>query len=742
MLLLILVSYINLSIATSERSRALYSNPAGLSVHSYPEISIRSEDYWVSMNIPFLGFAGGVRFMSDSMEFMTGVSPLHYKDKFSLGYMYSSWNDEYTLGAMLRPHKWVSLGFTTVFPGSEGYDFNFGVSVIPGWDRLVLTSDFFVDRRENDTRYLIHSLAGALEIIEGIKLNIGFMPLNNSFEDGKIFGGLEFSLGNLLLGGYHGDGDSEGIITASVVPYPSLFKGRNRSVVVEIEGEYPEVPNIQGFLGREHSFYNLLNLLDYVKEREGIDSVVVYIKSNSLGLAQAEEVRKELLGISAEKFLLVHSDYLGFKDLYLASAADIISLSPPGMVYFPGLYLSQIYIKGSLEKLGIEAEIGHVGRYKTAGEMFTRENMSKYEREQLKKFLDDLVEVVVGEISDSRGIEASKIKNLVDSLGCFTPEEAVREGLIDTVAYFDEIKTLAGIKGEGKMWRGKSVPREFLLSDPPKIAVLALEGNIIVGKSSTSPLDIPLFGGSTIGSESVVKELERLRKNKAVKAVVIRINSGGGSSVASDLIYREILRLKEKKPVVISMGNIAASGGYYISAPANKILVDRTTLTGSIGVWGAKFVMEGLYDKLGITHDIVKWGEHSDAFSSHRPFSHYERKMFEKMLQHIYDKFLEAVADPRELTVEEVDSLAMGRIWSGLTAKEISLIDEYGGLLDAIKVAGEEAGIEKYKVVLLPKPLKFFERLMGMQENAYLPVLKLLQEPYLYFEPARLDFGR
>jgi protease-4 len=741
LLLLILVSYVNLSIATSERSRALYSNPAGLSIHSYPEFSVRSEDYWVSMNIPFLGFAGGVRFMSDSMEFMTGTSPLHYKDKFSLGYMYSSWNDKYTLGAMYRPHKWASLGFTTNFPSSEGYDFTFGVSVIPGWDRLVLTSDFFIDRGSGETSYLIQSITGALEIVEGVKLNIGFLPLDNNFEDGKIYGGLEFSLGNLLFGGYHGDGDSEGIVTASVVPYPTLFKGRERSVTIEIKGDYPEVPNIQGFFGREHSFYNLLNLLDYIKERKGVDSVVVYIKSNSLGLAQAEEIRKLLLGIAEEKFLLVHSDYLGFKDLYLASAADIISLSPPGMVYFPGVYLSQIYIKGSLEKLGIEAEIGHVGRYKTAGEMFTRENMSKYEREQLKKFLDDLVEVVVGEISNSRGIEASKIKNLVDSLGCFTPEEAVREGLIDTVAYFDEIKTLAGIKGDGRMWRGKSVPREFLLSDPPKIAVLALEGTIIVGESSNSPLDIPLFGGSTIGSESVVKELERLRKDKAVKAVVIRINSGGGSSVASDLIYREILRLKEKKPVVISMANIAASGGYYISAPANKILVDRTTLTGSIGVWGAKFVMEGLYDKLGISHDIVKWGEHSDAFSSHRPFSHYERKMFEKMLQHIYDQFLGAVANPRELTVEEVDSLARGRIWSGLTAKEISLIDEYGGLLDAIKVAGEEADIKNYKVVLLPKPLKFLERLLGIEENAYLPILKLIQEPYLYFEPARLEFG-
>ncbi len=742
MLLLILVSYVNLSIATSERSRALYSNPAGLSIHSYPEFSVRSEDYWVSMNIPFLGFAGGVRFMSDSMEFMTGTSPLHYKDKFSLGYMYSSWDDRYTLGAMYRPHKWASLGFTTHFPSSEGYDFTFGISIIPGWDRLVLTSDFFIDRGSDETRYLIQSITGALEIVEGVKLNIGFLPLDNNFEDGKIYGGLEFSLGNLLFGGYHGEGDNEGIITASVVPYPTLFKGRERSVMIEIEGDYPEVPNVQGFLGREHSFYNLLNLLDYIKERKGIDSVVVYIKSNSLGLAQAEEVRDELLGIADKKFLLVHSDYLGFKDLYLASAADIISLSPPGMVYFPGLYLSQIYIKGSLEKLGIEAEIGHVGKYKTAGEMFTRENMSEYEREQLKKFLDDLVEVVVGEISDSRGIEASKIKNLVDSLGCFTPEEAVKEGLIDTVAYFDEIKVLAGIEGDGKMWRGKSVPREFLLSDPPKIAVLALEGTIIVGESSNSPLDIPIFGGSTIGSESVVKQLERLRKDNAVKAVVIRINSGGGSSVASDLIYREILRLKEKKPVVISMGNIAASGGYYIAAPANKILVDRTTLTGSIGVWGAKFVMEGLYDKLGISHDIVKWGEHSDAFSSHRPFSHYERKMFEKMLQHIYDQFLEAVANPRELTVEKVDSLAMGRIWSGLAAKEISLIDEYGGLLDAIKVAGEEAGIRKYKVILLPKPLKFLERLMGVEETAYLPILKLIQEPYLYFEPARLDFGR
>jgi protease-4 len=742
LLVIILLSYVNLSIATSERSRALYSNPAGLSIHSYPEISVRSDDYWVSMNIPFLGFAGGIRFMSDSLEFMTGTSPLHYKDKFSLGYMYSSWNDKYTLGIMYRPHKWASIGFTTNFPSHEGYDFTFGVSVIPGWDRLSLTSDFFIDRSPGETEYSILSLTGTLEILEGVKLNISFLPLDNDFKMGEVYGGLEFSLGNLLFGGYHGDSGDEGIITASVVPYPTMLKEDSRSVIIEIEGDYPEVPNIEGLLGREHSFYNLLNLLDYIKGRKSIDSVVVYIKNNSLGLAQAEEVRAQLLEIAKNKFLVVHSDFLDFRDLYLASAADLISVSPPGMVYFPGLYISKMYIKGTLDKLGVEAEVGSVGKYKTAVDMFTKEEMSQYDREQMEKFLDDLVEVIVGEISDSRNIDGNKIKSLIDSLGCFTPEEAIKEGLIDTIAYFDEIKVFAGIKGEGKIWRGKNIPREFLVIDPPKIAVLNLEGTIIVGESSRSPLDIPIFGGSTIGSESVVRELEKLRKDKSVKAVVLRINSGGGSHTASDLIYREILRLKEKKPVVISMGDVAASGGYYIAAPANKILADRTSLTGSIGVWGTKFVTEGLYNKLGITHDIVKWGEHADAFSGHRPFSHYEKKVFERMLNHIYDQFTEAVATSRDLTVEKVDSVGQGRIWSGLSAREISLIDQYGGLLDAIKAAGEEASIKHYKVILLPEPLRFFERLFGVRESSYLPILRLLEEPYLYFEPAMPEFGR
>ncbi|MEO0293183.1 MAG: signal peptide peptidase SppA [candidate division WOR-3 bacterium] len=741
MLFLILFSYISFPIATVERSRALYSNPAGLSIHSCPEISIRSDEFWTSISIPFLGFAGGIRFINDSLEFMTGVSPFHYKDKFSIGYMYSSWDNKYTLGFIGRPIKWVSTGLTTNFPSKSGYDFNFGISIMPGWDRLILSSDFFVDRGPEKTKYYLQNLTGSLEVLEGIKINFSLLPFNNNLRKGKIYGGLEFSFGNLLLGGSKGDKKSEGILTASLVPYPTLLKEKPHSIMIEIEGDYPEVPAPRNLLGEEHSFLNLLELLEYVSKTKNIDSVVVYIKPNSLGLAQVEEVRSQLLKIAKEKFLIAHSDFLYFKDLYLASAADFISLSPPGMVYFPGIYLSKLYIKGALEKLGIEAEVSEVGKYKSAGEMFKREKMSEYDREQLQKFLDDLIEVVTKEIAESRKIDQNKIKNLMDSLGAFTPQMAKKEGIIDTIAYFDEIKKFIGIKGDGKLWRGKRIPREFVTTDIPKIAVLALEGSIIVGKSSRSPIDFPIFENSTIGSETVSKELEGLRKDRSVKAVVIRINSGGGSSIASDLIYREILRLKEKKPVIISLGNIAASGGYYIAAPGTKILADKTTLTGSIGVWGAKFVTEGFYNKLGITRDVVKWGKHADALSDQRPFSYYEKKMFEKMLDHIYNKFIEVVSTSRNIPLEKVDSIGGGRIWSGLSAKEISLIDEYGGLLDAIKVAEKEAGVRNYKIILLPKPLKFFERLFGLEEISFLPIIKMIEEPYLYFEPTRINLG-
>ncbi|MBA7614403.1 hypothetical protein ES703_21667 [subsurface metagenome] len=519
------------------------------------------------------------------------------------------------------------------------------------------------------------------------------------------------------------------------------MRAKPRSVIVEIEGGYPEAPEIKRLFGKEHSFYHLLNLLVYIRDNKKIDSVVVHLKSNSLGLAQSEEVRELLKEIAKDKFLIVYAHSLGFKGLYIASSADLIAVTPAGKVFFPGLYISQMYIKGTLEKLGIEPEIERVGKYKSAVDIFTREGMSESDREQLGKFLDDLVEVVVSKIAEDRGIEDEILKNLIDSLGYFIPEIAKKQGLIDTVLYFDQVKEMAGIKGKGEIWRGKSIPRDFVVRGDPKIAILALEGTIIVGKSARSPIPIPFLGDKTIGSETTVELLDKLRRDKSVRAVVIRINSGGGETLASDLIYRAILRLKDEKPVIISMSNVAASGGYHISAPATKILADKTTLTGSIGIYGFKFVTEGFYNKLGITHDVVKWGKHADAMSGHRPFTHYERRMYAKMIQHEYERFLKDVAEPRGISTEKVDSIGMGRIWSGYTAKTISLIDQYGGLLSAIKVAKEEAGIEHFSVVLLPKPYKFLERLLGIEEGSYLPILKMLNEPFLYYEPARLELG-
>ncbi len=737
----ILIAFVNLSIATSERSRALYANPAGLSIHSSPEISIRTEDFWTSVNIPFLGLTGGVRFMSDSMEFMTGTSPIRIKDRFAIGYSYSSWNDKHTLGIMARPLKWSSIGATTNFPSRDGYDFNLGFALIPGWNRLILTSDFLIDRENHKVDFIVKNLSGILELLDGVKLSISYLPDRNDFKNGEFYGGLELSLGNLIFGGYAGGNENEGIITASFIPYPTIFREKPKSVIVEIKGNYPEVPTLKGLVGEEHSFYYLLNLLDYIKKNKSIDTVLVYIKRNSLGLAQAEEVRKLLLEIAKDKFLIAYSDEMGFRDLYLASSAELISVPPSGEVFFPGLYMSKMYLKGALDKLDIKPEIERVGRYKSAVEMFTKKKMSKSDREQLQKFLSDLVDEVVKNIASSRGIRENALKSLVDSLGYFIPEMAKDEGLIDTVLYFDQVKKLAGIKGKGKVLRGKRIPRGFVVEGAPKIVVLALEGSIVVGKSSRSPIPIPFVDSKTIGSETTVELLEKLRKDKSVKAVVLRVDSPGGSGLASDLIYRAVLELTKEKPVIISMGNLAASGGYYISAPGTKILADKTSLTGSIGIFGLKFVTEGFYNKLGITYDVVKWGKHADALDSHRPFTHYEREMYAKIIRHGYEQFLERVARSRALTTEEVDSIGMGRIWSGLTAKKISLIDQYGGLLDAIKVAAKEAGIKRYNIVLLPKPIKFFERLLLIDEDLYLPIFKMLSEPYLYYEPARLNFG-
>jgi len=737
---LLILSFVNLSVATSERSRALYANPAGLSMHPSPEISIRTEDFWLSANLPFIGISGGVRFMSDSIEYMTGASPLHFRDRLSFGYSYASWNDKLTLGVMARPFWWTSLGVTTTFPMRGGYDFNAGVALMPGWNRLVLSSDFYIDGVEGGVEVSVKSLSGALEILDGVRASVSYLPEKDDFTSGAFYGGLEFSFGQLLFGGYTSfEGENEGIVTASLIPYPTLMRPKPHSVIVEIKGDYPEVPELKGLFGKEHSFYNLLSLLDYIRLNKRIETVLVYLHRNSLGLAQAEEVRELLEEIAKDKSLIVYSHSLGFKGLYIASAADLIAIPPAGEVFFPGVYMTGMYIKGTLEKLDIEPEFEKIGRYKSAVEMFTRKGMSESAREQIENFLDDLVGVVVGKIAGARGIEEGVLKNLIDSLGYFIPEVAHQKGLIDTVLYFDQVKEIAGIKGKGEVWRGKSVPRGFVVRGTPKIAILALEGTIIVGKSARSPLPIPFIGGNTIGSMTTVEELDKLRVDKSVKAVVLRIDSGGGESLASDLIYRAILRLKDEKPVIISMGNVAASGGYLIAAPGTKILADKTTLTGSIGIFGGKFVTEGFYNKLGITHEIVKWGVHADAMSGHRPFTHYEREMYAKMVRHGYEQFLESVAKPRKLSTEEVDSVGMGRIWSGCTAKTISLVDQYGGLLTAIKVAKEEAGIENYRIVLLPKPFNFFEKLLGLGEDTYLPVLKMLSEPYLYYEPSRLE---
>jgi len=320
---------------------------------------------------------------------------------------------------------------------------------------------------------------------------------------------------------------------------------------------------------------------------------------------------------------------------------------------------------------------------------------------------------MIQEIAQARNMEPDTLLELINKEVFFNSENAMKSGLIDTVAYQYEIDDLLeGIFGKSLK---KEPIKKFLERDElsriwkeknPKIALLIAEGSITTGESGYDPM--PIIGGKYIGSETMSKLLNRIRKDKSIKALVFRVNSGGGSALASDIIAQELKRVAKEKPVIVSMSNVAASGGYEISCLADRILVDRFTLTGSIGVLSVHPIFQGLYDKLGISWDVVKRGEHADYFSDIRHFTDDEQEKFEREVKWCYDRFISQVAEGRGLEKTQVDSIAQGRIWSGARAKEIGLVDEVGGLLRAIEVAKEKANIKEAEVVIFPEPKKSF----------------------------------
>ncbi len=459
----------------------------------------------------------------------------------------------------------------------------------------------------------------------------------------------------------------------------------------------------------------LVEAIENAKTDDNIKGIYLDVSTVSGGFASLEVVRKALVDFkTSEKFIVAYAEVMTEGAYYITSVADEIYLYPQGALEFNGLNTNTTFYTGLLEKVGVEAKIFRVGKFKSAVEPFFRKDMSEANKAQTSSFLNSMYDHYLRQVADSRGKKYSEMKEISDSMYVRTAKDAVKYGLITKTAYYDEVldilRTKSGVDSSAKINAVgfinyyNSFFKEVDYDIEDKIAIIVASGQIVSGENSRG----------NMGSETIAKAIRKARLDKDVKAIVLRVNSPGGSALASDVMWREVMLTKEEKPIIASMSDVAASGGYYISMGCNKILAEPNTITGSIGVFGLMFNMQELMNnKLGVTFDGVKTGAYSDLPDMNRAMTPFEEKIIQDGVDDIYLDFTQKAADGRGMDVEKLRSIASGRVWSGLEAKENGLVDQLGGLSEAIAVAATEAKLEKYRVQYYPKEEDPLEKLLN-----------------------------
>ena len=433
------------------------------------------------------------------------------------------------------------------------------------------------------------------------------------------------------------------------------------------------------------------------------------------GMATVEEIRNALIEFkdSSNKFIIAYSDFYTQKSYYLASVADKIYVNPQGLVEWKGIGGEVMFYTDALKKIGIEPTIIRHGKFKSAVEPFMLNKMSDANREQTITYVGSIWNNVLNGISKKRGISVDDLNMFADSMKIQNAKDALQYKLVDGLKYKDEIlaelKTLSGTDKKDdlefiSLGSYKNSPKLDVDKVRPKdkIAVIYGTGEINMGDGSIKE----------IGSDGLSEAIRKARLDSTIKAVVLRVNSPGGSALASEVIWREVVLTKQVKPVIVSMGDVAASGGYYISCPADRIFASRNTITGSIGVFGLMFNGEELMNKIGISVDGVKTNAHSNIGSQYTKMTQEEKDVIQKGVEDVYGVFIGHVAEGRHTTPALIDSIGQGRVWSGVNAIEIGLIDEFGGLKDAVKYAAKKANLADYRITELPKQKDFMETLL------------------------------
>ena len=461
---------------------------------------------------------------------------------------------------------------------------------------------------------------------------------------------------------------------------------------------------------------------DYASLQE-IRNAVERFKNGGDDIAAHKEgkdkvIKTEKKGDNKGKFVVAYGDEYTQGAYYVCSAADEVWINPQGMIDLHGIASQPMYLKDLLAKVGVKMTVVKVGKYKSATEQYTETEMSEANREQVTRYISNLWDVVTKDISRTRKTDITTLNQLADSMVTLADTKTlIKYGLVTRTMYANEVKR--EIKKKLGLDDNDEIPqvtcgemKNYASSTAEdQIAVYYCEGTIAQSQAAGT-----LMGDAGIISKDMVRDLDDLAKDDDIKAVVIRINSGGGDAFASEEIWHSVAELRKKKPVVVSMGGMAASGAYYLSAGASWIVAQPTTLTGSIGIFGVFPDMTGLMqDKLGLHYDVVKTNKHSDFdFAQQaRPFNADEQQMLQRYIERGYELFCKRVADGRHMSTDSVKAIAQGHVWTGGDAKRIGLIDQLGGLTDAIKQAARLAKVEKYAVTPLPRPASWTEQLFA-----------------------------
>ncbi|MCX7785236.1 MAG: signal peptide peptidase SppA [candidate division WOR-3 bacterium] len=707
-LCIFLISSSPLSVATTDDALAILANPAGLGVNRdfnfYYLYNFTDRNLWDNQSFILQTSNLGISYI-DNKDFRISSG-----NKFSDGIFggltyrkiknFSFWD----AGIIIRPHKFISIGAVIQSIGKTvPNQYVVGIGVRPFSNRYTITCDAYSDNWYRPT------LGIEAEPISGIEIK------------GKINTYGEFSVKAGISFGKFGLGSIVNSPTKKWLPiwsgYLRLNSQDRRRLIpsskcfleMKLSGRITDQKPGFSLLGNpvKHTTYEILNTIKKARDDKDVIGIVLKLDGPDMSFAIAQEIKLALDDFKkSNKKIIVYAPSMGIKDYYLVCGADEIITHPLGEVVIPGIFSRPMLLKGTLDKVGVEVDYERIGKYKSAPETFTSDSLSAVTREVINSILDDYYQNLIKTIANERKFSEQEIENKINQ-GFFSSKEAKENKLIDHYCYEDELDSI--LKNKFKNFKKISASkynkeRKYIYDwyELPKIALVYAVGDIMTGESSTDPLT----GSVTCGANTIVKAIRDARKDKNVKAIVLRVDSPGGDGFASDLIWRELSLAKEKKPVVVSMGPVSASGGYYISMAGDKIFASPATITGSIGVFSLKFVTQGLYTKLGVKTETIKRGEHADMFSPDRKFTEQEKDILKRQIQDFYAQFINKVAQHRNLTPEFVDSVGQGRVWTGNQARQCKLVDSLGGLLNALDFAKEKAKVNEVKIEFFPKRQK------------------------------------